>query len=980
MEIYDENNFDVFHSITKQLSPSEIHKLFVKVVYYMFKSDPRLDFSDGQIWFWEDMPKKYRSKLESKSEFDLFIKLNNTCYIVDCHCKQSRLTRVEWRDIILLRKFLNLNHTFKGLVVTNSYNIGSKLQLNKHLEIQTIYGSFMDTLSFDLHSLLVTGTIQKYLPIVSRYERNFVPILNSILYFSHFDNSKGILELAGTSDIGAISYHIHKGLAFQNQLTVILTSSTSRVIDFYLNWMSLSNLTDHSYTFYLPQIKSEGVRGSEAGLSLPFDNFILKTRLKTNRVVIITTYQDVSQILSIHRSQPISLMIFDDAYKTNSMFVSSEIKALLKDKHLQIEKRLFITNVSKSSIGDHATDTMVYMDHKTIYGNRIYCYNLRDAISDGKLSSYKIVASYIQNSDIIKIVSTMLPILKETNTNIEFIGISILLIIKLQKSTCNRIVTYHQSDTNAIVFTEILKCVSTISNSNLEHLPIINITSNTIRSSIVNIVEEFSTKSKAIICTTYDNSDLMTKFKPDSVCFVDESSDKPEYIKCVSTLLSNNQIITIIVPLIVKSVTDSLDNKLWKCSYRFNMPANAMGNAHRRLINIIKAFSIVDPLLMNLFGDSSAHTLSNNKLLSSSSSRLVSKEIFFEGESSLDIKQWNRAIDANISETLRYFIDKCLRIEQKHDYYTSSTKQLLTHHTSAKSNYCRLVEFVDEQDRLPKPSISEERDLANWCYICRLRYRKGTISNNLINLLEKISIWSWKSLNSFDSNISKLIEFVNKQKHLPRPYSSDLIEQKLFRWCSLYKSQYNRQILSDIKIKKFEKVNGWTWERSSQMTDFTIQCQMLQTWVQKYKQLPHKNIKSDQNPIQRKLSIWCTQMQNRYSSNHLTLDQIRQLEAIPGWSWVTKPIQNKFLAQFGRLAEWIKNNHCIPSAASTDLVEQGLGQWCGRIRFRKRRQLLKKDQIVLFKKLPYWYWDRNQKYKSGSKTSHKIKKIEKINH
>jgi len=129
----------------------------------------------------------------------------------------------------------------------------------------------------------------------------------------------------------------------------------------------------------------------------------------------------------------------------------------------------------------------------------------------------------------------------------------------------------------------------------------------------------------------------------------------------------------------------------------------------------------------------------------------------------------------------------------------------------------KLKDFVRINNRMPAPHSKniDEKKLGCWCGELRGKQKKGILSKNMIETLEKIDLWFWTTIiiTSHEDNYQELIKFVADNNKLPSKSSKNDIERRVALWCGGQRKKYKKNKLNDDQIKKFESIDDWFWKR-----------------------------------------------------------------------------------------------------------------------------------------------------------------------
>lgn len=97
---------------------------------------------------------------------------------------------------------------------------------------------------------------------------------------------------------------------------------------------------------------------------------------------------------------------------------------------------------------------------------------------------------------------------------------------------------------------------------------------------------------------------------------------------------------------------------------------------------------------------------------------------------------------------------------------------------SSGSYYNELKIFIKVHKKLPigRDVNTEEGKLARWCQYRRCEKRQGLLTDEKINLLQKLDYWYWDKIDSFNNNYPKLIKFIEDNDRLPITSSKEINE------------------------------------------------------------------------------------------------------------------------------------------------------------------------------------------------------------
>ena len=271
-------------------------------------------------------------------------------------------------------------------------------------------------------------------------------------------------------------------------------------------------------------------------------------------------------------------------------------------------------------------------------------------------------------------------------------------------------------------------------------------------------------------------------------------------------------------------------------------------------------------------------------------------------------------------------------------------------------------QLLKKLNKTPPQSYTTECGvkLGIWCDTQRNDKKKGKLSQERINLLEKIPGWYWDwDLDKFWMNNYQLLKKLNKTP--PRSYTTEC-GIKLGFWCDRQKGDKKKGKLSQEKINLLEKIPGWYWD----LDKFWMNNYQL---LKKLNKTPHVSYTTECGV---KLGIWCNKQRGDKKKGKLSQERINLLEKIPGWYWdwdLDKFWMNNY--------QLLKKLNKTPHVSYTTECGFKLGSWCDTQRSNKKKEKLSQEKIDLLEKIPGWYWSKLLKPKKEmSKPEIKPKKTE----
>lgn len=129
--------------------------------------------------------------------------------------------------------------------------------------------------------------------------------------------------------------------------------------------------------------------------------------------------------------------------------------------------------------------------------------------------------------------------------------------------------------------------------------------------------------------------------------------------------------------------------------------------------------------------------------------------------------------------------------------------------------YNKIKEWILRNKKIPyaNSSNSEEKQYGIWCRNKQVREKHGKLSEREIN---EIPYWrgfnkNIKKNKTYDEMFIELQNCISLNNRIPSSRSKNIIEAKCGKWCERNRCDYRKKMLSNDKIKKLEKIDGWYW-------------------------------------------------------------------------------------------------------------------------------------------------------------------------
>ena len=326
-------------------------------------------------------------------------------------------------------------------------------------------------------------------------------------------------------------------------------------------------------------------------------NEIKKQLSQSTNLIAITTYQSSKLLLDSCKELQFTfdLGIFDEAHRSVGE-ANKQFTHILSDKYNICIKKLFMTATEK--IFDYSIkeneEKILSMDNEEIYGKVIYIKSLRQAIEDGALVDYNIIAPFILENTILK---------EQLNNNKISLALMVLETMKKYKFTHLLIFSQMNKDAEKIIHA-IEKVLSYYFKDN-EDVYYKYLSSNDSMKTRKIEVEKFKKAKFGIISSARIFNEGVNIKICDAICFADNKESSVDIIQCVGRCLRKykknpNKIGYVIIPMF--------------CETGKNFFESSNSKSFKKIRLILKSISSTDELVSSNFKIMKCNRISNNPL------------------------------------------------------------------------------------------------------------------------------------------------------------------------------------------------------------------------------------------------------------------------------------------------------------------------------------------------------------------------------
>ena len=231
-------------------------------------------------------------------------------------------------------------------------------------------------------------------------------------------------------------------------------------------------------------------------------------------------------------------------------------------------------------------------------------------------------------------------------------------------------------------------------------------------------------------------------------------------------------------------------------------------------------------------------------------------------------------------------------------------------------------------------------------------YKKGSLSDEKIDMLENINGWLWEIDKRDIFWDQHLIE--HKHSLIPEKYISNNLP--IGKWVSRQRQNYKqkRTALTKERIKKFEDLKYWEWEVDKKNTVWESKYKVLKKYLETGGDL-NKKIPEDFMGVN--LDNWVRIQWNSKKEgwNSLTKNRIKKLEELDNWQWHKISDFEKWKMAYDEVFEIAKEKNKFPLIGSE--LSEKQGEWCRKQRIKYNENKLSNEKITLLEKIDNWDWN-----------------------
>ncbi|WP_148015022.1 zinc-ribbon domain-containing protein [Streptomyces sp. ME109] len=241
--------------------------------------------------------------------------------------------------------------------------------------------------------------------------------------------------------------------------------------------------------------------------------------------------------------------------------------------------------------------------------------------------------------------------------------------------------------------------------------------------------------------------------------------------------------------------------------------------------------------------------------------------------------------------------------------------------------------------RVPDGILVQGVDLRTWCYSQRAAHRQGKLAEDRRQRLESIPSWTFDALSGkfWDGHekFQNTFNWNGAGQRNPEAETEEVHEAR--RWAQKLRERRRNRLaegrdLPAYQVEAMDALPGWSWtprdSRFEEQIDVLVDyCHRLGTTL--------ASVKDKDVWDGHKIGMWVTNW--RSSRPRLTVEQVSDLEALPGWTWSKNA--DAWAAKLAALTDFGKaHGHVTPSLMNGDEHEHALARWKHKYKSKLRGQ------------------------------------------
>jgi len=255
--------------------------------------------------------------------------------------------------------------------------------------------------------------------------------------------------------------------------------------------------------------------------------------------------------------------------------------------------------------------------------------------------------------------------------------------------------------------------------------------------------------------------------------------------------------------------------------------------------------------------------------------------------------------------------------------------------------------------RVPSHHKEGEFPLGYWVGKVRKHYRERTLSKERRVFLESVSGWAWAPHDAaWEEGFERLEEFVREQGDARVPDHRQQHGYDLGKWVGKQRARQKKGTLDAGRRERLERLPRWTWDARTWEKDWEENLKRLRLFAER---TGGERISPSYAEDGINLGTWVVKQRSDYARGKLPEENVRRLEAIPGWVWSPRDADwERAFALLRRFVEHVGHAR-VPAQHRED--GYSLGGWVRVQRNRYATGKLSPERRDRLEALPDWVWE-----------------------
>lgn len=819
-------NIQSSESSVKDSRAGKIFEVFAKY-YFLIAPTERGNFKN--VWLFDEIPLEIKEKLNIVGQdygVDLILEdLDGKFFAVQCKFRNDESSKLNWSSDKIANLFAFCPKADGYIVFTNASDIDSisktryeNFTLYSNVNLLELSPTSLQNIAKAILGLEIK-TIEHFLPKRHQIEA----IQNCANFFEIEDRGQLILPCGAGKTLTAL--WLKEKLGCQN--TLVLVPSLALLRQIKNDWKS-QRKTNYRYLCVCSESDIDDSSDTtithtyEIGINVTTQSDVIKHFLFSNssEKVIFSTYHSLPAIeKAINGSEFVFDFIFcDEAHKTAGIGMN-KFSLVHDNNKIPSKRRLYATatpRIVKESMKKKLGDDLKYaydMNDPKVFGEEFYRMSFKQAIDEGILVDYKIIAVGVNSKEVKDFISKRRYV--TSNITIDEVADNYALEHIMLKYDAKHALTFHSRVKSAYEFSQRHKHLF----NNVESFSVNGEQPTSYRNSILN---SFKNSSKAIISNARCLTEGVDVPIIDLVYFCDPRNSKVDIVQAVGRALrkKQNKDLGLVVVPIYHTNRDNVENSISESSFR-------------NLLQVIRSLCEQDERLQD-----EINSIAFGKGSRSSSKIDILSVNFKQGQDKILLDGFEEKLKASIFDQI---IDK-----------TSNNWDLL---------FLELKDYL-EKNKNVYPTEYDNIELYRWVAAQRTKKKSGILANEEIRKLNEIGfiwdmqVWKWNQM------YSELVEYAKINDFMPSKENNVGLSQWYTSQLSLIKSKK----LSEERIKKIQliKFKG-SAHKIKWIPIFEQLVKFREQNPDKWPQYDRREPSSDES----KLNVFCQTIRAKYNKSDL---------------------------------------------------------------------------------------------------------------